>query len=183
MDSDDIVVLNETMRDLYTDFDGLTVTMAEWWLDDLRHLESALVREGLRRWVRQHTDKPPTLDQLLEQVEFVRDDQRTARRNSGRSDVSALDVLREAAQVQESNPERSPDDATYVGLMLLLTERSIARWQDDGGTWHAPLSQEQRGEQCYDWAEQYRNKRPQLAQDLEAAGRQFWHTIPLAFGD
>jgi hypothetical protein len=183
MEPSDVFGLTLYLANLYGDrFPALTDGMARLWYESLRHLDADIAHEAATRWARQHTLKAPSLDELLEQIDIVRDDQRQARR-SGRSDVRALDVLRDAAETQAANAERSDDDATYGRLMVLLTERSIGPWQDSQGIWHEKLTQEQRGEQCYEWAEQYRTTQPQLAKDLEAAARQYLLTLPLQFGD
>jgi Arc/MetJ-type ribon-helix-helix transcriptional regulator len=179
----DVNELAALMRALYEDrFPGMTPAMAEIWREDLAHLECEVVRAALRRWVRFHADKAPSLDQLCEQVELVQEDQRQSKR-SGSSTKSYVDVLKDLAAREASTPERSADDATYAHYMVLLGERSIEPWTDEQGVRHEKMTQEQRGDQCYVWAEKIRPTQPELAKDLEAAGRQFLLTLPLQFGD
>ena len=137
--------------------------------------------QAINRWARQHTHLPPSLDQILEQVEFVRDEHRQGQRSGGSK--SYLDILKDIAAREAASPERSENDATYAHYMVLLAERSIEPWQDDQGMQHEKMTQEQRGEQCYNWAEQVRPTQSELAKDLEAAGRQLLHTLPLQYGD
>lgn len=177
MTRSDIVILVTKMQGLYGDrFPSLLPEMAEVWLEAMRHLEEDVVQTALMRWARQHTFKPPSLDELLEQVEYVQDDQRRLAR-AGSSTATFLDVLKEAASMQAHNPLRSPDDVTYGRLMALLAERSVGPWVDKQGEQHPKLTQEQRGEQCYRWAEHYQATRPALAEDLRAAARQYAQTL------
>ena len=179
----DVHELAALMGALYGErFPGVTAAMAQIWQEDLAHLELDLVRRSLRRWVRFHTDRAPSLDQLLEQVELVQADEREGKR-SGSSTKSYVDILKDMAAREAATPERSPDDATYAHYMVLLGERSIEPWADEQGVRHEKMTQEQRGDQCYVWAEQVRPTQPELAKDLEAAGRQFLLTLPLQFGD
>ena len=112
----------------------------------------------------------------------MRADQRQAQR-SGSSTKSYVDILKDLAAREAASPERSAEDATYAHYMVLLGERSIEPWTDEQGVRHEKMTQEQRGDQCYVWAEQMRPTQPELAKDLEAAGRQFLLTLPLEFGD
>lgn len=179
----EVLFVTTYVHNLYRDrFPPLTESMARIWYEDLKHLDEDLVTQAVTRWARQHTHVAPSLEQILEQVEFVRDEQRLARR-SGSSTKGYLDVLKDAAAREAQSPERTDTDVRYSRLMALLAERSIDRWSDERGVWHDKMTQEQRGEQCYNWAEQYRLTHPDLAQDLEAAGRQLLLTLPLEFGD
>lgn len=183
MNFTDVQELSGLMQALYgAHFPGLTPAMAQIWQEDLAHLELDLVRRSLRRWVRFHTDRAPSLDQLLEQVELVQADERQGKRSGSRA-KSYVDILKDMAAREAATPERSPDDATYAHYMVLLGERSIEPWTDDQGVRHDKMTQEHRGDQCYVWAEQVRPTQPDLAKDLEAAGRQFLLTLPLEFGD
>jgi hypothetical protein len=149
--------------------------MADIWYEDLAQVDENLVRLAVRRWVRHHSDRPPSLDQLCEQVEFVRDEQ--ARSRLPAKSKGYAEILRDAAEAQAENPLRTDDDATYGHLMATLAQRSIDRWQDDQGVWQPKLTLEQRGEQCYAWAAQVQTRRPALAADLQAAARQFGETL------
>lgn len=183
MDISDVVGLSAYLHQLYEDrFPPLTPAMCRIWYEELRHLDEDLASRAIRRWAVQHTMQPPSLDQLLEQVEFVRDEQRQAQR-SGSSSKNYVDILKDLAAREAASPERSENDATYAHYMVLLGERSIEPWTDEQGVRHEKMTQEQRGDQCYVWAEQVRPKHPELAKDLEAAGRQFLLTLPLDFGD
>jgi hypothetical protein len=62
---------------------------------------------------------------------------------------------------------------TYVRLMIVLMERSIEPWIDAAGTWHPKLTMEERGAQCYTWAQEYEAQDPVLAADLRLAARRF----------
>lgn len=177
MTRSDILTLVTKIQGLYGDrFPALAPEMADVWLDGLRHLDEDLVQQGVLRWARQHTFKAPSLDELLEQVEYVREEQQRAKRH-GSSTKNFLDVLKDAADAQASNPLRSPDDVTFGRLMATLAERSITKWQDTQGVWHDKLTHEQRGEQCYSWAEYYQVARPALAKDLRGAARTFAETL------
>ena len=177
----DVFGLTTYLHDLYRDrFPPLGDSMARIWYEDLKHLDEDLVTQAINRWARHHTHLPPSLDQILEQVEFVRDEQRKAQRGGSKSYV---DILKDLAAREAASPERSADDATYAHYMVLLGERSIEPWTDEQGVRHEKMTQEQRGDQCYVWAEQIRPTKPELAKDLEAAGRQFLLTLPLEFGD
>lgn len=176
MHENEILALSELLGNLYGDrWPGLTPAMADIWHEDLIACDEDLVRQALRRWVRFHSDRPPSLDQICEQVEIVRDDQ--ARSRLPAKSKSYAEILRDAADAQASNPLRTEDDATYGHLMATLAQRSIDRWQDEQGLWHPKLTMEQRGMQCYAWASQYEATNPQLAGDLEQAGRQFAKTF------
>ncbi len=158
---------------LYEDrFPGLSPQMCVFWLERLRHLEPDLVTAAVQRWASHHTFKSPSLDELLEQVELVRDAQQPLTR-TGSSTKSYLEVLQDAADAQAGNPERTEDDASYGHLMVQLAMRSIDPWQDGQGVTHPKLTLQERTAQCYDWATQYASTRPQLATDLQAAARQF----------
>lgn len=169
----DIQALVAKLKGLYGErFPGLLPEMAKEWLSDLGHLDPEVVEGGLRRWTRQHTFKPPSLDELIEQIEYVREEVRATQR-SGSSSKSYLEVLQDAAEAQGANPERSEDDATYGRLMALLAERAIGTWFDSKKQQHPKLTMEQRGEQCYLWARKYEATRPQLADDLRHAAKHF----------
>lgn len=177
VDNSDFQILVTKIHGLYgPKFPGLLPDMAKFWFERIRHLEEDTAEHALYRWASQHTMHPPSLDELLEQAEYVREDQQRAKRQ-GSSTKSFLDVLKDAADAQASNPLRSPDDVTYGRLMATLAERSIDRWQDKQGRWHEKLTHEQRGEQCYAWAEHYQTTRPELARDLQAAARKFAETL------
>jgi hypothetical protein len=53
--------------------------------------------------------------------------------------------------------------------MCLLAERSLDSWRDERGTLRSKLTQEERGAQCYQWAQEY----PTMADDLRAVARQY----------
>jgi hypothetical protein len=54
-------------------------------------------------------------------------------------------------------------------LMRVLAERSLDAWPDAQGVLRPKLTQEERGTQCYLWAQEY----PALADDLQAVARQY----------
>jgi hypothetical protein len=168
----DILALSETLQDLYGErFPGLTPTMAEIWLDDLVHLDDDLVRAGLRRWVRFHTHKAPSLDELLESVEQVRDEQVRLPRMP--SEKSITDILQEAAETQAMNDARPPEAGEYAHLMVLLAARHIDRWLDDQGVWHDRLTYREMADQCFTWAYEQTTQRPQLSEDLLVAAHKY----------
>lgn len=173
MTPSDIHILATKIKGLYGDhFPGFTPAMAQEWLSDLDHLDEAVVEQGLRRWARQHTVKPPSLDELLEQVAIVRDEGRLPRHPPSQG-LPAVEPLQATRDAQDRNPERSDDDVTYGRLMTLLAERSIRPWCDSKGQEHPKLTMAQRGEQCLLWARKYDATNPQLAEDLRAAVRHF----------
>jgi hypothetical protein len=183
MDHSEFFGLTEYLTVLYAErFPPLTAAMAQIWFEDLQRFEEELVTHAIRRWSRHHTLKAPSLDELLEQIDLVQADQRQARR-SGSAAKNYVDILKDIAAREASTPERSEADATYAHYMVLLGERSIEPWTDEQGVRHEKMTQEQRGDQCYVWAEKIRPTHPEVAKDLEAAGRQFLLTLPLEFGD
>jgi hypothetical protein len=63
-------------------------------------------------------------------------------------------------------PSETP---SFARLMFLLLERSVDTWRDERGIVRAKMTQEERGVQCYEWAQEY----PALADDLRAVARQY----------
>jgi hypothetical protein len=178
MTTGELQALMVQIRGYYGDrFSDFSPGMVQLWFESLHHLDEELCIQGLKRWARQHNFKVPSLDELLEQIEIVRDEQRRLARRDGSSTKSWLDALRDAQENEQANPLRSEDDVTYGQLMALLAERSIDKWQDKQGVWHDKLTVEQRGEQCYAWATAYETRRPELAQDLRAAARKFGEVL------
>ena len=171
MDHSEFFGLTEYLTLLYEErFPSLTTAMAKIWYEEVKHLSEELVSDAIRRWARHHTALAPSLDQILEQVEIVREEQSRTRR-AGSSDKSFLDVLRDAAEAQARNPERSEDDATFGHFMATLGERSVASWVDDTGVVHEKLNLEGRATQCYEWAREHQTKHPKLAEDLQYTAR------------
>jgi len=162
-------------------FPGLTDGMAKLWFECLRYTDEDIAERALVRWARQFTWKSPSLDELQEQVEYIQQEERAHQRR-GSSTASWLDVLKNAAAEQADNPLRSEDDATYGQLMALLAERSLEPWFDTQGQQHPKLTVEQRAEQCLVWARKYGAQRPQLAEDLHVAARQFGMPMALLQG-
>lgn len=159
------------LHELYSErFPQLSPAMTKVWYEDLRRMDYALMEQAVNRWVRQHTLKSPSLDELLEQAEFMQEEQRRQRRPSPR-DVSPAAVLRAAAETQAQNPLTSDEQASYGHLMAVLGERSCGLWLDEQGVWQPKLSMEQRGAQCYEWANAYVVSRPKLAEELRHAAR------------
>ncbi len=178
MTLDDVIALAVTLHDLYSDkFPGLTAAMADIWQEELVHLDEALVRAGLRRWVLFHTHKAPSLDELKEAVEIVRDAQKRLRPAAASASLARLaghaDVLAEAAQAQAANPGRTPDAASYGHLIATLGERHLGPWRDEHGRDHGKLTLAELAAQCRAWAVGVAARRPQLAQDLTAAAAQY----------
>lgn len=173
MQPGDAIELITYLHELYGErFPELSSSMAKLWYEDLRRMEKDLMEQAVNRWARQHTLKAPSLDELLEQAEFLREEQRRHRRPST-GDTSPLDVLRQAAEAQENNPERSDDEARFGHLMALIGERSVASWLDKQGVAHEKLTLEQRATQCYEWARAYQTKNPKLAEDLQHTARTY----------
>jgi hypothetical protein len=153
-------------------FPALTSAMAAFWYESLRYTDEDIADLALHRWARQHTLKAPSLDEMLEQIEFVQEEERATQWRSAKAKGWG-DALQEAAEAQAANPERSDDDATYGWLMAQLAERSIHPWTDTRGVERAKLTMEQRAMQCMHWAKKHAEKRPQLAEDLRCAARHF----------
>lgn len=173
MQSGDMPALSAVLHGFYEEqFPGLNRAMTQLWLEHLRHVDAETVHLAVRRWATHHNHKPPSLDEVVEQVEYVREDRRRTLRQGSSAKIFP-EVLQDAAQAQAANPLRSDDDALYGHLMATLAIRACGPWQDEAGQTHAKLTLEQRGEQCYAWATQYQASRPALAQDLQAAARQF----------
>lgn len=63
----------------------------------------------------------------------------------------------------ESNPP------SFARLMFLLLERSVDDWHDERGVLRSKMTEEERGAQCYLWAEEY----PTLAEDLRWQARRY----------
>jgi hypothetical protein len=63
-------------------------------------------------------------------------------------------------------PNETP---SFARLMFLLLERSVDAWRDEQGVIRAKMTQEDRGTQCYLWAQQY----PELAEQLRWQARQY----------
>lgn len=174
MTRSDFASFSVKLKGLYGDrFPGFPKDMARLWLEALRPIEDDLVLEALERWARHFTFKVPSLDELLEQVEMLRDEHHRLVTRMGSSTKSWLDVLREAQATEAANPIRTADDVTYGSLMVILTERSLDRWQDAQGVWHAKLTKTQRQQQCNAWASEYQARRPVLADDLRHAMHHF----------
>jgi hypothetical protein len=62
-----------------------------------------------------------------------------------------------------------PIPATFGHLMITLALRSLDSWRDERGVVHPKLTVEERGAQCYLWAQEY----PAFADDLRAQARQY----------
>jgi hypothetical protein len=179
MDLTDMHALNETMHNLYGPRSPLmTPAMCTFWLEYLHHLDADLVRAGLRRWVLFHVDRPPSLDQLQEQIGYVEDDRRQAKRSGSRTEGltplgSPAAVLAAAAEAHAANAARTPDQASYGHLIALLGERHLGTWLDEQGHPHARLTLADMAAQCRAWAGNVAASRPQLAQDLTDAAQQY----------
>lgn len=173
MDFHDTQTLLAEIRALYEGHcPTFNAAMTKLWHNALKPFEHETGVNAVERWARHHTFKPPTLDELLEQIEMVRDEAQQAKR-WGKSDKTFVDALRDAAENEAANPLRSEEDATYARLMVVLAERSVAPWRDKQGRFHEKLTAEQRGEQCYGWARHYEATNPQLADDLRGAAKKF----------
>jgi hypothetical protein len=181
MQSADMPALSAVLHGFYEEqFPGLNRAMTALWLEHLRQIDADIVHVAVRRWATHHNHKPPSLDEVLEQVEYVREDRRRTLRQ-GSSATTFPKILQDAAETQAANPLRSDDDVLYGHLMATLGIRSCGPWQDEAGQSHPKLTLEQRSEQCYAWATQYQTSRPALARDLQAAARQFaeaFYTTP-----
>ena len=173
MNPHEIIELSTYLHELYSEkFPPLNNAMGRLWYGRLKHIDLDDAKEGVERWAWHHTFKSPSLDELLEQIELVKDEKRkTIRDKSGTADY--LQLLKNAAAEQGDNPLRGEDDATYGRLMVVLAERAMGRWMDKKHQWHDRLTMEQCGEQCYAWANTYQAERPQLADDLRSAARKY----------
>jgi hypothetical protein len=173
MEIKDTIALTTYLHELYLDrFPAMSPQMVRIWHEDLQRIDEDLAEEAVNRWAKQHTFKAPSLDELLEQCEFIREESRRTRRPSSR-DTDYLDVLRDAAEAQARNPERSDDDGTFGHLMATLGERSVASWVDEQGVVHEKLTLEQRATQCYEWANQQHTTHLSLAEDLRHTARTY----------
>ena len=63
----------------------------------------------------------------------------------------------------------SAPNVSFAQLMTDLALRSLDTWRDERGILHMKLTQEERGAQCYQWAQEY----PAFADDLRAQARQY----------
>ena len=79
MDTHDLARLNVRLQKLYGDrFPGLTLGMAELWMDDLRTVPADVVAFAVKRWAREHTHKAPALEDLCTLAEIIQREQRRA---------------------------------------------------------------------------------------------------------
>jgi hypothetical protein len=165
----------------YERFPGLTTEMARLWFEAFRPIEETLADKALQRWARQFTFKVPSLDELLEQVEFVREDEKqTIRPRTDPTSNPWLATMRELAEkqqvvVDEETGEilRDEEDVKFGRLMALLGERTVARWVDKKGQVREKLTLEDRVQQCEAWAMSYQYEHPALAEDLRQAAKQY----------
>jgi len=159
------------LQNLYGEqFPELLEGMARVWYDTLKRYDGADAEAAVYQWATQHTRLSPSLDQLCEAIEFLVEERRRSRR-SGREVQDLAAVLREAAEAQARNPERTESEARFGHLMALIGERSVAPWVDAQGVRHEKLTLEQRATQCYEWANQYQASDPKLAEDLRYVAR------------
>jgi hypothetical protein len=180
MDHSDFQTLIVKLHGFYGDrFLTLAPDMARFWFESLRYQDADTADMALHRWARQFTWKPPSLDELLEQMEYVQEERRASERRSAKP-KTWLGALQDAADVQAANPVRSEDDASYGRLMVILAERSIEPWADSKGQIHPKLTEAQRGEQCLLWARRFAMTRPQLAADLQMAATHFGVAMAVA---
>ena len=172
MDMGQILTLNRLLKTLYPEqFPGLPRAMADVWLERLRQHDEDLVMQAVQRWAMHHTFKACSLDELLEQVDLIREDEARSRLPTQSRRVA--DILRDAAEAQAANPLGSEDDATYGHLMATLGIRSCDHWKDEGGAWHAKMTMSERRDQCFVWAAQFEFEHPTLSANLHATARQF----------
>lgn len=116
----DLVALMTYLQDLYgSRIPDLPDAMLDLWLEALARHDRDLVWRAVKRWARQHTYKPPSLDELLEQVEYVTDEDRRARLPS--APTSPLKLL--AAAAAQAQAEAGPDTRLYARLQVGLLER------------------------------------------------------------
>jgi len=150
MTHSDIDVLKNTLHALYGDrFPGLLPEMAQMWHDDLQPFEASLVTRAVKRWARQHTLYPPSLDELLEAVEWLTDqDHRT---HLPTPDATPLQVLADTqARARAASPTWTTADRVFGKLMLELVNRAIEQPRNFRNAAHA--------QQCRDWAAYYAPK-------------------------
>jgi hypothetical protein len=181
MDNSEFRAFLTKIKGYYERFEGLHDAMGVLWCEALRPIEEPLAEKALARWARQFTYKIPSLDELLEQVEFVREDEKHAMRP--RTDPTRnpwLDIVRELAEKQqvvidEETGEilRDEEDVKFGRLMALLGERTVARWVDKKGTVRDKLTLEDRAQQCEAWAMSYQYEHPGLAHDLLQVAKQY----------
>jgi len=171
VDYHEVLQLIEQVHELYLDkFPALAPSMTRLWYEDLKRYEAIDADQAVRQWARQHTLKAPSLDELCEAIEFLVEERRRSRR-SGREVQDLAAVLREAAEAQARNPERTESEARFGHLMALIGERSVAPWVDAQGVRHDKMTLEERATQCYEWATHYETRDPKLAEDLRYVAR------------
>mgnify|MGYP001573829436 CR=1 FL=1 len=174
MEQQDIGFLYKTLGSLYPTFETPPRLMQQLWLDELRAYDRPLVVRAIRQWACQHTDHPPTLAHLCEQIRWGEDEDRRVMRRENRQRLSH--TLGDAGAAQAANPERTPEEASYGQLMALLAYRHLDAWVDSQGVKHPKLSRAQMAEQCHAWAIRARDaQRRDLAADLDHAGS-MWRT-------
>ena len=174
MEIEDIRFILDTIQSFYPPFEVPSVSMQHLWLEELARFDRPLVLRAIRQWARQHTERPPTIEQLTEQVEWVEEDDRKVMRREARK--SLADTFTDAGNAQAANPERTPEEASYGQLMAMLAIRHLETWRDHHGVQHPKLTRAQMAEQCYTWASRARDvERWHLAEDLAHAGG-MWRT-------
>lgn len=159
----DVTILTNFLHGLYGErFPGLTPGMAQLWYDDLQPLDAALVTRAARRWARHHTLKSPTLDELLEQVEWVQEQDRKARLPEASAGPQSFDDFLAWAS---GTPARSHDDRRFARAHQIL----YARLRGNPERWtraHCAAA-------CQGWAARLQASAPGLAASLVKAAEYF----------
>jgi hypothetical protein len=177
----DIEALTIQMRAYYPKCDALAPAMVRLWAEELQQVDETTCGKALARWVRQHTAKPPSLDELAEQVAFVREEEHRPWRpriepgsNLWRA-ARGEGVEASLAVVDKKTGEilRDEEDVTFGRLMRQLTEWSMAPWEDTKGALRPQLTPEDRAQLCESWAMTYQYEHPALAEDLRQVARRF----------
>lgn len=118
MSPSEMTKLNSYLTKLYGErFPGLTPGMAELWWEDLRTIPAEVVYQALKRWARERTHRPPTLDDLCAAIEDVQREQRRS--------------AREQETLQAPTADEREDDFSSEQVRHLLA--SI--WPDYGQVW------------------------------------------------
>jgi len=157
----ELSILTNFLHGLYKDrFPGLTEGMAQMWYDDLMDYPADLVIRGAKRWARHHTLKAPSLDELMESIEWVREQDLKARLpQKPTNPFQEVEAMQRHAQ--GAHPEWTTADKVFGKLMIRLLEHCT-------GQRGKRYTMADCAAHLMTWVEYYRPKSRELAAWLEA---------------
>jgi hypothetical protein len=176
----DIETLTATIRGYYPDFGFLPPAMVRLWAEGLQQADVVTCSKALARWARQHTAKAPSLDELAEQVEFVREGERLPRpARPAVGSTAWLATMGDRAEQQQVVNEktgeilRDQEDVQFGHLMTKVALWTLAEWEDTKGEIRPQLTAEDRAQLCESWAMAYQYEHPALAEDLRQVAKHY----------